>query len=275
MTKHPENGLIRWLANKVLSEITEDGGASFLELWHNQSGEEGERISRAQIPDEADAEEIAGEILELAQRDAQTRMSGLPERYNVRYFLGDNQQHEGYYPFLIVSENASRFTGDPTDPPTEKGLVGQLMRHLEASQRMMAQVVEVTTGRLIRDLETERQARAVLEKERVATVELREYLLDRKLERDKEQAAAVVALGHREKVMQTAVQMLPVVLSNLMPKGLPAAKASEVAISQFINGLSAQEVSGIMSSLEPKNQIVLSQVIASFQSKGANSEQKE
>ena len=271
----PSHQLVRWVA-KCLSGLVRDeeetvvvnerGFVTRFELWHVETGERGHRLHRISVEEGANAEKVAQELADSAEYDASTRFGGRVERYLAEAYIGNDPEPDTACPFVVRARSLHEVRGsdNDTEPPTEKGFLGQLMRHLERKDVMMAQMVEVTTGRLIRDLETERDTRVRLETALAQLREAEQSLLDRRMEREIEQATALQRAKRKDELIGTVMTLLPAAVARATERDTPVeVQAENLAVRKFLKLLTQDEITAIFTALSPEKRQMLAQVYSS------------
>lgn len=272
----PSDRLIKWIT-KCLSGLVKDddagivvserGTISRFELSHTSEGEANSPLAKVNVEPGVHPEDIAQELHDNAEYDASTRMSSRPQRYIARAFIADEPYPDSMHAFVVVSRSALELRGDDpdTEPPNAKGLTSQLMRHTEQMQEMTLKFVEVCTGRLIRDLETEREARVKLENDFARIREVEQSLLDRHQERELEGAKAIQQAKRADELMQMGMTMLPALISGMTKQSVPIKNQAEIeSLKQFFKSLDQSEIEGVLNSLQPEHQKVLLNVYSAF-----------
>ena len=165
--------------------------------------------------------------------------------------------------------------GDATDeyghinsePPTEKGLVRQQMRHNEA----LAKVLMSSTSSVLRHCETTinklSHQNEILLNQRLETFTLIEDLQSQRHERE----LKALESENRKKLLSdgfdTVKQLAPAILSRV--KG--GSELQIEALKQFLNSLDETQQSSIFNSLTQTQQIALGELLQSFTKKGETS----
>ena len=140
-------------------------------------------------------QELAQEIQDAAERDAQSRTSGQPQRYVVFAYRGTEAMHESQHAFLVkVDVPLARF-GDDSEPATEKGVISHYMRHDENVHRLLMSAGDALLGKLAVDLERERACRVKAEELNWSMIEKYQTLLDREHERRVDEAKELMRRG--------------------------------------------------------------------------------
>jgi hypothetical protein len=255
---------------RQLSLVHESGGVTRFELYH-AAGDTSERIQMFPVVvGESTSEDLATDILDVATQDRNARASSQPERYGLAAFIEGDEQPVGQS--IITLEGTKSLstlatTFEDTEPPNAKGVTGQLMRHLEQTQKTMLGIVDVTTGRLMHDLSAARAENAQLRAQHEEVRALREEALDGKQARELQGAQAIQKAKRIDQIGGMLVTMVPMVLSSFFSaKGKPGAQASamEQAIKALLGNLNEKEITGIFSSLSQPNQMALMQLYKTF-----------
>ena len=94
----PSPTFVKWIT-KQLADLTEAGIISRFELIHKIESEHAERLDiwRNDADSGHAPQELAQEIQDSAERDAQSRTSGQPQRYVVYAYRGAEAMHESDY----------------------------------------------------------------------------------------------------------------------------------------------------------------------------------
>ncbi len=277
----PADTLIKWLT-RLLSDITEGGAIGRFELIHKVESEHAERLDiwRNESASPRSPEELAQEIQDAAQRDVQSRLTGLPQRYVVYAFRGQSEDHESQHAFLVRPGVHLARHADDSEPPTEKGVIAQSMRHGEAVHRLFISGGDVLIGRLATELERERDARSKAEQLNWSMCEKYQSLLDREHERRVAEAKELMKARRVDELMGVATALIPILATKFLG-GLPQGQApqpqlgpdsaaaidpKDVAVRHFFSCLSETEITSILGCISSSSQIALAQIHSSFAS---------
>ena len=282
MTTGPAESLVKWLT-RLLSDVTEGGSIGRFELIHKIEGEHAERLDiwRNDSDSPRSPDELAKEVQDAAQRDVQSRVTGLPQRYVVYAFRGQSHDHESQHAFLVRPGVHLSRQGEDSEPPTEKGVIAHSMRHDEAVHRLFISGGEVLIGRLATELERERDARSKAEQLNWTMVEKYQGLLDREHERRVAEAKELMKARRVDELMGVATALLPILATKLLAGGQQAQQTQQlaagaeqaafvdpkdVAVRHFFSGLSETEITSILGCISSTSQIALAQLHSSFAS---------
>lgn len=277
----PSEEVTNWVKGR-LNDVTEEGPISRIELWHAIEGEAGELLQNVKVQSDADPFDVAQEIWDAAETDSGTRMSGRMQRYVMIAYRPDSDMPDARRPFLMSGKATTDMLGGDTEPSTQTGHLGQLMRHDEKMHTLVMQLTEMTSGRLARDLEHERARRIKLEDRQMEAFETMQELLDRRHEREMERQQEAKKQHRHDELMALLLSMAPLVLAKALgPAGgmvagnLPAAGARDEAIHQFLRGLTSEEAMKVFEVLPPSKQMALMEIYKAHKEEEESREEKE
>lgn len=268
-----------------MTDITEDGGPHRFELFHTD--EEGAtRLNIYRMESFADAEpgDLAQEIWDTAESDADTRGIGMHQRYSIVLFRNeDDREHEAQCAFNMrgSSRALDNFSGADSEKATAKGFQAQQMRHTEILMKQLLEQSEATSGRLMRENEKLRQRVEFLENKFGSMLEMQQDLMDRSHQRKLEEAKQDAAARRHEELMAAALSMSKLLAAKYMGgaggivKNLPASAARDGAIGNLLGNLDHEEMNRVINSLRPENQAVLLQLYNSYREDYEKQEQQK
>lgn len=272
----PSQTLVKWLT-RLLSDVTEGGAIGRFELIHKIEGEHAERIDiwRNESDNARSPEELAQEIQDSAQRDVQSRVTGIPQRYIVYAFRGQSDDHESQHAFLVRPGLHLSKQGEDSEPPTDKGVIAHCLRHDENIHRLFISGGDALIGRLSTELERERDARSKAELQNWTMFEKYQGLLDRDHERRITEAKELMKARRVDELMGVVTALLPILATKLLGGGqlqqLPAAADATIAVDpkdaavrHFFSCLSETEISSILGCISSSSQVALAQLHGAF-----------
>lgn len=263
----------RWVS-KQLQSITETGRIVKFEVWHSIEGHASDRLATLPVDEETDSADASQEIWDAAVSNAQTHVSDF-QRYIIQaYTLEDEREPFATHAFVIQGRAAKVLTGSGTNPATEKGALGQIMRHAESKERAMMAMVESTTGRLIKRNEVlEERVQAGLAQQ-MRCFEMMQDLADRKHQRELETAKETRSAQRLDEMLTLLTSMAPILLQKFLIGDKPVASLPgaqirrsprETAIMNLMKGLSENEKMALFQSISAEKRGVLLEIMQSFQ----------
>ena len=277
----PSPTFVKWLT-KHLADLTEAGIITRFELIHKIESEHAERLDiwRNDADSGHAPHELAQEIQDAAERDAQSRTSGQPQRYVVYAYRGTEAMHESQHAFLVKATFQPARFGEDSEPATEKGVISHYMRHDENVHRLLMSAGDSLLGKLAADLERERSCRVKAEELNWSMTEKYQTLLDREHERRVDEAKELMRARRLDELMGVATALLPIFATKFLGSGagqevkrMETTDPKDAAICRFFANLSETEISGVLGCLSGANQIALAELHRAFS--GASAEPAE
>jgi len=277
----PSPTFVKWLT-KHLADLTEGGIITRFELIHKIESEHAERLDiwRNDADSGHAPQELAQEIQDASERDAQSRTSGQPQRYVVYAYRGTEAMHESQHAFLVKPTFQPARFGEDSEPATEKGVISHYMRHDENVHRLLMSAGDSLLGKLAADLERERSCRVKAEELNWSMTEKYQTLLDREHERRVDEAKELMRARRLDELMGVATALLPIFATKFLGSGagqevkrLETTDPKDAAIRRFFANLTETEISGVLGCLSGANQIALAELHRAFS--GASAEPAE
>jgi hypothetical protein len=279
----PSPTFVKWIT-KHLADLTEAGTITRFVLIHKIESEHAERLDiwRNDADSGHAPQELAQEIQNSAERDAQSRTSGQPQRYVVYAYRGTEEMHESQHAFLVKPTFQAARLGEDSEPATEKGIASHYMRHDENVHRLLMSAADALLGKLAVDLERERACRVKAEELNWSMTEKYQTLLDRKHERRVDEAKELMRARRLDELMGVATALLPIFATKFLGAGVTAFGAAQgvktiemtdpkdAAIRRFFASLSETEISSILGCLSGANQVALAELHRAFSSANAD-----
>ena len=279
----PSQNLVKWLT-RMLADITEAGAIGRFELIHKVEGEHAERLDiwRSDSDSPRSPDDLAQEMQDAAQRDAQSRVSGLPQRYVVYAFRAQSEDHESQHAFLVRPGSHVSRLGEDSEPPNDKGVIASEHAPRRAGAPPAHHGGEVMIGRLSSELEKERDARQKAEQLNWSVFEKYQSLLDREHERRIAEAKELMKARRVDELMGVVTALVPILATKLLGSApgrageqpqLGAAVESapdpkDLAVRHFFSCLSETEITSILGCISSSSQVALAQIHSSFTSDG-------
>jgi hypothetical protein len=210
-------------------------------------------------------DELAGTIADRIFEDA-IGLGGV-QRYIVTAYAD-----ERVIARLTLRENADasgagRQPGDPVDsePPTERGLLTQTMRHLEISERTHATVVANIFAMQSKMLREKDERISHLESRHWETVIAAEQLVSDHHRRELENRAADQKAEATREILGTVLQLMPTAVNKIAGKALLPEKTSPalVGLRALIGTLKPEQLEALKFVLTPPQLETLTEIVTS------------
>ena len=213
-------------------------------------------------------EMIVNKIVDAAQRNANDYASGM-QKYALYAYYPDDQSYVPHKIFKVSAEDESDM-GDlsPSEPPNEKGLTAQLMRHNEAIMKtaimqstFVFQIMQRETARL-----SDKDERN--EKQRLDMILLQQETLNdahaRRLSERKEEGD--IAL--REGVFEQLKVLMPIIANRVAGKQIfPEEDKSFLLMATLLENLTDEQQAFFRDSLNPAQTAVLAEILEAYEKK--------
>lgn len=210
------------------------------------------RTSIWSLGDWFDPEETASRIWEAAKNNGE--VMGGAQRFVVMSYATDaagtsNEPLRSCF-FTIDGSFASDRDSHSSEPPTNEGLLAQLMRHNQEMFRQHNAAIGALTHQLARTVETQANQIEKLMKDRMETVVVMEDLLSRKHERDLSNKQAEAQIGRRKELFEKLMQIAPIALNKIMGKEIVRQHTSalEATVTAFMETIKPVHLDAIATS---------------------------
>jgi hypothetical protein len=214
---------------------------------------------------ERQIDELAAELSERVLEDA-VGLGGM-QRYIISAYSGDRAVTR-----LPVRENADASRngpapGDPIDsePPTEKGLLSQTMRHLEISERTHATAIANIFAMQTRMLREKDERIGHLEERHWETVVAAEQLVSDHHRRQLENRAADQKAEAMREVLGTFLQLAPTAVNKIAGRALLPEKTSPalVGLRALVGTLKPEQLEALKFVMTPAQLETFTEIVAS------------
>jgi len=226
----PTKSLIKWITARLadINEASADqpGGITKMELYHQV--EDGSGMGTAKpcqafhIQNGANPLELAQQVWEAAETEAEVSAMGTRQLFELYAYRGGSNEPEARFPFNLYGR-ASLDTAESgsllTEPPTDRGHQGQMMRQNESMHLMMVRSQEAMQGRMIQEIGRLTELCRHLEDRQMAVLSLHEDLLDRKQQREFEAAREVSKEKRNQDWMDMVKTLAPLIAAKWLGSG--------------------------------------------------------
>ena len=222
-----------------------------------------------------DTEAIAREVVAAAQADA-NNIGGSVQMYALYAYYRKKPDYIPRKVFRISPESELDRDVTPSEPPTEKGVASQLMRHLEAVQRVSVQSQGYLFGMMERQLQRLQDKDERNGQQQVDMMLLVQEVLDgahgRRLKERKEEAV----LNMREDALEYLKVAAPILLNRLAGKPLfPEKNKAFMLLASLLENLRPEQQKFLRDGLDPAQMSVLAEILAEYEKDKAAFQGKE
>jgi hypothetical protein len=245
----------RW-GRKFVFATDEGKRPSQFRLTHKSaSGKVNEVQTWDEIPTEESAWKLLQEEILSAIQDDCEGMSGM-QTYILFAEIGDKILSRLPIRQAMVSDDDDEDVA--SEPATAKGLVGMLMRHLEANQRTAQGSLAQILKHQHMIIETYQIQQEKFEQKYFEMLGQREHLLSEQHRRDIESKEQEANIANRQEIVGKVVALLPAIAKKFTGVSIEGDVPIEVhEFRGLMESMSEEEVEGLKAVLSPEKLIVL------------------
>lgn len=268
----PSTKLRAWIHKQVFNNG--ESAPTKLALYHVTAGKYGGRIATYPLPspyedkdknEDNEIDNLADMVVREAEHDNQSVSEGGSQRYAL---VAQDEQEIYLARILFTASPVHEPSGALTDTPDDKGLMHQLMRHIETREKTATHLVGTMLSHMSRLLETANDQNNRLQEERLEVMSITQKLLTEKEERELRREEHESKQRNREELMANVKLFLPALASKLT--GEPVAMVGEegeeisphsVAVGRLLGSLSDEQKAAMMQILTPEQMLAASQLL--------------
>lgn len=257
-----------WLRQQVTISNPR-GDVARIEVRHlpmgSKSGNEVATFDVPKVVDDGWFESVAQSMFLSAETDSDN-MPGKTQRYMIAIYRGKGDKIDARHvlpPF--VREDDDDNVGD-SEPPTTKGILGQLMRHVESSNRMIATMTGTIVTAQQRTINRLSEQNEKLQSDRVSMFETMEELASAKQDREIERMKAEGKQKAIAEVIPTAKLLLGTIAHKMTGGGgSDGPNATQVQLAAILSSLTDEQREKLLGILKPEQMIALGELMPSEQ----------
>ena len=213
---------------------------------------------------------IVNKIVDAAQRSANDFAAGL-QTYALYAYYPDEPQFVPYKMFRVAAEdNVDRGNLEPSELPTEKGLVSQLMRHNEAIMKNSIMQGSYLFSIFQREMTrlTEKDTRH--EQQQLDMVMLQQDVLNEAHGRRLKEREAETNIAMREGVFEQLKVLMPILANRLTGKQIfPEEDKSFLLMATFLENLTPEQQIWLRDKLTEPQTALLGEILGEYEKKKA------
>lgn len=230
-------------------------------------------VTQAMIPVDhglvGEVEMIVSQISSAAQQDANS-MSGPIQNYAIYAYYAEYPTFVPRKNFRVCPDTSMESSSGSSEPPTEKGLAAQAMRHLEAVMRLSAGTQGMLMSSMSQQIAKLTSAAEAHERQKVDMMLLVQETLNeahgRRL-KEKEQEAN---LAVKENLFDWLKVAAPILINRIAGKQvMPDEVRAFALLSSFLEGLTPDQQEFLKSSLQPQQMAVLAEMLGEYEKQKA------
>jgi hypothetical protein len=263
-----------WLRRQIILRDKDHGDCSRIQLRH-LNVERQIQGDVASIPvkldhGSEDLEPLLNSICSTAQRDADDLNAGV-QNYAIYAFFPQDLNYLPRKVFRVAGVNeAFERELTPSEPPTEKGIVSQLMRHTENIMKTQT----VSTGYIVGTLQRENQRQSeMLEKfsqQQIDFMLLLQETMDTAHGRRLKEKAEEVNLAMRQDVIEKLGSLVPVVINRIAGKTvMPIQDPAFNLMGTLLESLDDEQQLAFLNSLKPNQKPLFAEMLSEYEKRKA------
>jgi hypothetical protein len=221
-------------------------------------------------PGSLEIEPLINEICEAAQKDADDLASGI-QNYALYAFFPEDLDYFPRKVFRVAGSNED-FERDlnPSEPPTEKGLVSQLMRHNENIMKTMTVSSSYMTGTLQRENQRLAEMNEKFAQQQVDFMVLLQDTMDQAHSRRLAEKKDEVALAMKQDVMAKLDALVPVIINRISGQNLmPVEDPSFILMGTLLENLSEKQQLDFLNNLNEGQKPLFAEMLSAYEKKKA------
>jgi hypothetical protein len=209
---------------------------------------------------------IISQIADAAIRDANDLNSGIQTYAAYAYYTLD----ANYVPrkvFRVAAEEEIDRTVGPSEPPTEKGLTSQLMRHLEVVSKNALVGMGYIMQTFQKEISEQRAMNAKFMAQQVDMAVLVQDILNEGHKRRLEEKESELKISITEGVFEHLKVALPIIANRLAGKEIFAPKMERelYMLATLLENLSPEQQNILQNILKPEQMAVLAELLGMYE----------
>ena len=209
---------------------------------------------------------IVMELAHAAQKDANDMRSGV-QTYAIYAYYTNNPNFAPRKIFRVNAEEEIDRESGPSEPPNEKGLTQQLMRHLEVVSKNALVGMGYIMQTFQKEISQQREMNRQFMTQQIDLSILVQEILNDGHKRQIEAKQAELQVSVIEGVFEHLKVALPILVNKLANKEiLPTKMDKELyLLSTLLENLTAEQQNQLQNMLDPKQLVLLSELLGGYE----------
>jgi hypothetical protein len=246
----------------VVKHLDANGRAGKEEIWSCNMPHEGDSVtlSEEEVPD------LINDMDMSCYDDAEGMAAGL-QRYKILCYVKHKTNPHSRFTFALAGESSDIDDTGVSEPATQKGLLGQMMRHNEAIMRTSVMSTNANMSMMQRTIGRQNEHIEKLLEDRRETFEITEDLKSQHHDRQLASMQAESQDKRYSEMFEKASLLLPAVVNRISGKKLLPENVSPMQdmLKGLAESLSEDQIAKILPTLKPEQAIALLEFIESSQ----------
>jgi hypothetical protein len=211
-----------------------------------------------------DVDLIVDQIMAAAQSDADS-IGGSVQQYAV-YATFENSDFTPRKVFRVSSQTDFERDVSPSEPPNEKGLTAQTMRHLEVVMRTTSASHGYILSLLERQVQRLQDKDERSEQQKIDMMLLIQDVIDGAHSRRLEERKAEASQGMRENALEYLKVAAPIILNRIAGRPiLPEKNKAFMLLASLLENLSPEQQAFLRDGLNPSQLSLLAEIMGEYE----------
>jgi hypothetical protein len=272
-----ENQIKGWIRSHVCASSKEYGRCKKVMLRHlNLERKPAGDVATINLADDPAivgtevADKVIMEIADAALRDANDMKAGV-QTYGIYAYFTNDQNYAPRKIFRVAADEEFDPESGPSEPPTEKGLVQQLMRHNEINSKNSLVAMGYIIQTFQKELDQQRAANKQLFDQQIEGALLIQDVMNDAHRRRLDEKKAELEMSVIEGVFEHLKVVLPIVANKIAGKEIvPTGMQRELYMfASLLENLSDEQQTVLRDMLNPQQTTLLAELLGMYEDKKA------
>ena len=271
-----EQQISDWIREHVAMAVSGRGRCKRLVLRHMslESKPQGD-VNSFNIPQDeglaGETDMLVNKVVDAAQRDANDFEGGGIQKYALYAYYTDDQNYVPRKIFRVAADDEVSRDVNPSEPPTERGLVAQTMRHLEAVMKTAVVSYGTTVENLTRQVRDYQESKKVTDQQTVDLMLLVQANINEAHRRRLDERKEEMEMGIKEGLFEHLKMAIPIILNRIAGKPLlPEQDKGFMLMAALLENLRPEQQAFLRESLDPPQAAVLGEILGEYEKKKAS-----
>ena len=212
------------------------------------------------------ADKIISEISDHAQQDANDMKSGV-QTYGLYAYYTKSINYVPRKVFRVPAEEDFEPDGGPSEPPTEKGILQQLMRHNEINSKNSLVAMGYIMQTFQKEINEQRSMNKTFMSQQVDTMLLLQETMNDHHKRRTDEKKSEMEMTVYEGIFEHLKIILPIVANKLAGKEIfPAKMERELyVLASFLENLDPKQQTALRDMLSPQQLTMLAELLGMYE----------
>ena len=270
-----EQQIADWIREHVVVSVAGRGRCRRIVLRHlNLENHPQGDVNSFNIPQDeglaGETDMIVNRVVDAAQRDANDYEGGI-QKYALFAYYTDDPNYVPRKIFRVAADDEVSRDVSPSEPPTEKGLVSQTMRHLEAVMKTATVSSGVIIENMTRQLRDHQESKKVNDQQTIDLMLLVQENINEAHRRRLDERREEMEMGIKEGLFEQLKVAIPIILNRISGKPLlPEQDKSFMLMAALLENLRPEQQAFLRESLDPPQAAVLGEILGEYEKKKAS-----